>query len=271
MSTQPAELDTEPQSTYRTVRSTLLAVAPVIGVVGALGVWQLWVKVRHIRRFILPAPWDVVDHIASDPSVYVHNGRTTLWEAFLGFAIAFVIAMIIATAMAHSRFIERAVMPLAVLIQVTPIIAYAPAAVIWLNFGMKPILFVTSLVCFVPFLLNGVSGLRSVDPNLVELAHSVDATRREIFVRLRLPSALPYLFAAARIAVGLALIGAVLGEFFGGSTAGLGYALRIAQNRNLVLQLWGCIFTLALLGSLATLLISALERRALRWHSSQRL
>jgi NitT/TauT family transport system permease protein len=264
-----AEIDLDQLGSFRSPRSTLYAIAPVVGVLGSLGLWQLWVKVRGIERFILPAPWDVVDHIGSDPWFYVRNGRTTLWEAFLGFTIAFAIAMIIATAMAHSRFIERAVMPLAVLIQVTPIVAYAPAAVIWLNFGLKPILFVTSLVCFVPFLLNGVSGLRSVDPNLLELARSVNATRREIFFRLRVPSALPFLFSAARIAVGLALIGAVLGEFFGGSTGGLGYALKVAQNRNLVLQLWGCIFTLALLGSVATLLISAIERRSLRWHSSQ--
>jgi NitT/TauT family transport system permease protein len=260
----------DPAPTGHSAWSVLYALAPVIGVLGALGLWQAWVKIRHIERFVLPAPWDVLDHMSTDPGFYFDHARTTLWEAFLGFTIAFFAAMIVATAMAHSRFIERAIMPLAVLIQVTPIIAYAPAAVIWLHFGLKPILFVTALVCFVPFLLNGVSGLRSVDPNLLELAHSVDATRTEIFWRLRMPSALPFLFSAARIAVGLALIGAVLGEFFGGSTRGLGYALKVAQNRNLVLQLWGCIFSLALLGSLATLLISAIERRSLRWHSSQR-
>ena len=95
--------------------------------------------------------------------------------------------------------------PVAVLIQVTPIIAYAPAFVIWLGPGLKPILAITTLVCFVPFLFNAVTGLRSVDPATHELLRSVDANGREIFWRLRLPHALPYLFAAARIAVGLAL------------------------------------------------------------------
>jgi len=256
--------------TRRGIGGVLLALAPVIGVVVFLGGWQAWVRLRGIERFVLPAPWDVVTHIESDPSFYVDNARTTLWEAFLGFALAFAAAMVIATFMAHSRFVERAVLPLAVLIQVTPIIAYAPAVVIWLKFGLRSILFVTAIVCVVPFLLNAVSGLRSVDPNLLELARSVDASRREIFVRLRLPSSLPFLYSAARINVGLALIGAVLGEFFGGSTRGLGFALKVAQNRNLTLQVWGCIFVLALMGAAATLLISALERRTLRWHSSQR-
>jgi NitT/TauT family transport system permease protein len=175
--------------------------------------------------------------------------------------------------MAHSPFIERASLPLAVLIQVTPIIAYAPAIVIWFGFGLKSILVITSLVCFVPFLVNSVAGLRSVDPNLLELARSVDARRRVIFWRLRVPSSLPFLFSAARIAVGLALIGAVLGEFFAGSTEGLGYAIKTAQARpiQLIDQLWGSIFVLGLMGGVATLLIGAIERVVLHWHSSQRL
>lgn len=247
-----------------------LWLAPVVGVVGFLGLWELLVHAFGIERFVLPGPWSIVEHMAGDPGFYVRNARTTLWEAFLGFLLAFALAMVGAMVMARFRFVERAVLPLAVLIQVTPLIAYAPAVVIWLGFGLKPILVLTSLVCFVPFLFNGVAGLRSVDPLLVELARSVAASEREVFLRLRLPSALPYLFSAARINVGLALIGAVLGEFFAGSTGGLGYAVKVAQSRNLVDQLWGSIFALAVLGSLATLLLSALERVVLRWHPSQR-
>ena len=196
----------------------------------------------------------------------------TAWEAFLGFSVALVLAMIGGTLMAHSPFIERASLPIAVLIQVTPIIAYAPAIVIWFGLGFKSILVITSLVCFVPFLVNSVAGLRSVDPNLLELARSVDARKRVIFWRLRLPSSLPFLFSAARIAVGLALIGAVLGEFFG-SSEGLGYAIKTAQARpiQLIDQLWGSIFVLGLMGAIATLLIGAIERSVLHWHSSQRL
>ena len=174
--------------------------------------------------------------------------------------------------MAHSPFIERASLPLAVLIQVTPIIAYAPAIVIWFGFGLKSILVITSLVCFVPFLVNSVAGLRSVDPNLLELARSVDARRRVIFWRLRLPSSLPFLFSAARIAVGLALIGAVLGEFFG-SKEGLGYAdqdgagppdpaHRPAVGQHLRARPDGR------RGHPAD---RRLERYVLHWHSSQRL
>jgi len=246
-------------------------IAPIVGVIGFLLTWQVIVLVFDIPKYELPKPTDILSHLSSDLDFYVRNARTTLWEAGLAFCLAFVIALVVATVMAHSRFIDNAIQPIAVLIQVTPIIAYAPAIVIWTGTGTRPIVIITSMVCFVPFLLNGVSGLRSVDPNLLELARSVDATRREIFWRLRLPSALPYLFSAARIAVGLALIGAVLGEFFAYVNQGLGAAIKIAQARpNLRMQLWGSIYVLAFIGAVATLLITLLERRALRWHASQR-
>jgi len=245
-------------------------VAAIIGVGLFLGLWELAVWAFDIEPFKLPAPSDVLRNIAEDPGFYVRHGRTTVWEAFLGFMLALVVALAAATVMAHSRAVEQAVLPLAVLIQVTPIIAYAPAVVIWLGFGLKPIVFITSLVCLVPFLVNAVTGFRSIDPATYELMRSVDASRREIFFRLRVPHALPYLFSAARISVGLALIGAVLGEFFAGVTGGLGYAIKVAQNRgDLLYQLWGSIFVLAAIGATATLLIGALERVVLRWHSSQ--
>ena len=252
------------------LRAVLMTLAPAIGVVGFLVLWQTTVRLLHIPRYELPAPWDILRHLASDPGYYWTNGRRTAWEATLGFLLALVAGVGGGSLMAHSRFVDRAMQPLAVQVQVTPIIAYAPAIVIWLGFGLEPILFLTSLVCVVPFLLNAVTGLRAVDANVLELARSVDASRREIFWRLRIPSALPYLFTAARISVGLALIGAVLGEFFGGVTKGLGYSVKLAQSRNLPLQLWGSVFVLALVGSLATVAIGALERVLLRWHASQR-
>ena len=244
-------------------------VAPIAGVLAFLAVWQLVVIVFGIKEFELPRPTAVFGHIFGDLGFYARNARTTLWEASLGFVLALVLAMSAAIVMAHSRFLEHAALPLVVLVQVTPIIAYAPAVVIWLGFGLKPILLITTLVCFVPFLVNAVTGLRSVDPATLELMRSVRASRREVFFVLRVPHALPYLFSAARIAVGLALIGAVLGEFFAGVTGGLGYAVKVAQNHSLVLQLWGSIFVLGFLGALAVLALSGTERVLLRWHHSQ--
>jgi NitT/TauT family transport system permease protein len=243
--------------------------APAVGVVGFLVAWQLLVRVFDVPENLLPAPSAILHNLAGDPGFYARNAWITLREALLGFAIAAVLGLAVAVLASLNAFVERALQPLVVLLQVTPIIAYAPAVVIWLGFGFKPIIVITVLVCFVPFFFNGITGLLSVDPATLELLQSVDASRREIFWRLRLPHALPYLFAAARIAVGLSLIGAVLGEFFAVVPGGLGVAIKKAQAFNDVLQLWASIFTLALLGAVMILLLGTVERKLLRWHASQ--
>lgn len=250
--------------------TVLLGLAPLIGITVFLAAWQLAVKVLHIKKFVLPTPTSILGHINSDKAFYWRNARTTLWEALLGFGIAFAVAMLVAAVIAHSPFLERAVMPLVVLVQVTPLIAYAPAVVLWLGFGLRSILMMTSLICFVPFLINAVTGLRSVDPSLIELARSVNATRYEVYLRLRLPSSVPHLFAAARIAVGLALIGAVLGEFFASAKSGLGHAVKVAQNNFSTLQLWGSVYVLALIGAAAIILLAGLERLVARRQPVQR-
>jgi NitT/TauT family transport system permease protein len=251
-------------------RRVALGMAPIVGVLVPLLVWQAYVKVADVKQIVLPAPWDVLDHIWSDPGFYVDNARPTLWEALVGFVIGFVVALAWAIVLAHSRFLERAAMPWIILLQVTPLIAYAPAIVIWRGLGFQSVVLITAICCFVPFLVNGIIGLRSVDPSLLELSRSVDASRWEVLLHLRLPSALPNLFSGARIAVGMALMGAVLGEFFGGVSSGLGFAIKVGQQRALTLQLWGSVFVLAFLGSLAISVLTLVERFVLHWHASQR-
>ncbi len=260
----------EPLTNRSLWRVVAIALAPVLGITLFLLGWQATIKIFDIPQYELPSPSDILSHLFGDLSFYWRNAKTTVWEAFLGFTVAFLVAMFFASILAHSRFLERMSMPIVVLAQVTPLIAYAPAIVIWFGFGLKPIVIMTTIVCAVPFLVNGVTGLRSVDPNLLELARSVDASRWEIYLRLRLPSALPNVFVAARVAVGLALLGAVLGEFFSGVSSGLGYAVKVAQNHNLPLQLWASVYVLAVIGAAAILLISGVERLVLHWHASQR-
>lgn len=248
-----------------------LAIAPLVGVIVPLLVWQAYVKLAGVKQIVLPAPWDVVVGIWDEPRYFfVEHGLPTLWEAFWGFVLGGVVAVALAAVLAHSRFLERAAGPWMVLLQVTPLIAYAPAIVIWRGFGFQSVVTITAICCFVPFLVNAVAGFRSVDPALIELARSVDASRRDVFVHLRIPSAGPHLFAAARISVGMALMGATLGEYFGGVSKGLGYTIKSAQLRSLVLQLWGAVFVLALLGALALAALTALERLVLHWHASHR-
>ncbi|MYE97056.1 MAG: ABC transporter permease [Acidimicrobiaceae bacterium] len=257
-----------PEAPRRPVRRAALLVAPFAGLTAFFVGWELYVVVRNLRPLTLPLPSDVIIHVVENPGFYSRNGLVTIQEAFWGFWIAFFAALFVATWMAHSQFVERATMPVIVLMQSTPVAVLVPIFLLWFGFSPWPKILTAMLFAWVPFVANALIGLRSIDSETHELLRSVNASRWEIYWRLRIPHSLPYLFAAGRICVGLALVGAVVGEFFN-SREGLGNAARVAQSRLLVDQLWGSVFVLAFIGVAFVLLLIAVERRVLRWHSSQ--
>lgn len=257
-----------PEVPRRPVRRAALLVAPFAGLTAFFVGWEIYVVVRNLRPLTLPLPSDVIIHVVENPGFYSRNGLVTIQEAFWGFWIAFFAALFVATWMAHSQFVERATMPVIVLMQSTPVAVLVPIFLLWFGFSPWPKILTAMLFAWVPFVANALIGLRSIDSETHELLRSVNASRWEIYWRLRIPHSLPYLFAAGRICVGLALVGAVVGEFFN-SREGLGNAARVAQSRLLVDQLWGSVFVLAFIGVAFVLLLIAVERRVLRWHSSQ--
>ncbi len=265
-----SEIETAPVQPHRPVRKALMAIAPFVGVTALFVTWELYVRIADIGPLTLPLPSGVVRHVAGDPGFYWRNGLVTAQEAFWGFWLALIVAMLVATFMAHSRFVERATMPVIVLVQSTPVAVLVPVFVVWFGFSSWPKIITAALFAWIPFVANALTGLRSIDPDTHELLRSVNASRWEIYWRLRVPHALPYLFSAARICIGLALVGAVIGEFFL-SKKGLGNAARVAQSSLLVDQLWGSVFVLAAIGVAFVLALGAAERRFLRWHSSQTL
>ncbi len=257
-----------PEAPRRPVRRAALLVAPFAGLTAFFVGWEIYVVVRNLRPLTLPLPSEVIIHVVENPGFYSRNGLVTIQEAFWGFWIAFFAALFVATWMAHSQFMERATMPVIVLMQSTPVAVLVPIFLLWFGFSPWPKILTAMLFAWVPFVANALIGLRSIDSETHELLRSVNASRWEIYWRLRIPHSLPYLFAAGRICVGLALVGAVVGEFFN-SREGLGNAARVAQSRLLVEQLWGSVFVLAFIGVAFVLLLIAVERRVLRWHSSQ--
>jgi NitT/TauT family transport system permease protein len=242
--------------------------APLAGLAALFGLWEAYVRLADVRPLIAPPPSRVLAHLVTNAGFYADNAATTVFEAGSGFVIALVAALAVASAMVHWSLVERASWPVIVLLQSTPVVVLAPVFIVWFGFGPWPKIVVAMLFTFVPFVSNAFTGLRSIDPDAERLLRSVDASRLQVFVLLRWPSALPALFAAARYCVSLALVGAVVGELYTGSSRGLGYQTRTAQARSLVDQLWASIFTLALIGVVATLGTIAVERRVLRWHPS---
>lgn len=265
----PAVADGAPRPASRPLYRAAMFVAPAVGLVVFFTVWEIYVRVADVRRLVLAAPSSTLRHLVGEPGFYWRNAQITMKEAAVGFAVALLAALLVATLMAHLRFVERATMPVIIVLQSTPVAVLAPVFLIWFGFSSWPKILVAAIFAFIPFVFNAFTGLRAVDPDTYELMQSVSATRWEIFWKLRLPYSLPYLFSAARICVGLSLVGAVIGEMYGGSTGGLGNAARIAQTRVLVDQLWGSIFVLALIGVAGNLVLAAIEARVLRWHSSQ--
>ncbi len=243
------------------------AIPPIAAVVVALAVWSLWVRLRDIPGYLVPTPEAVARAFLDDPARFLDAGRTSLIEALGGLAIGSGGALLLAIVMAHSRPLERALYPLALVVKVTPVVAVAPLFIIWFGFGIWPKLLVAALITFFPMLVNAVTGLRAVDPAAHDFLRSLHASRWQVFWRLRWPASLPYLFAALRISVPLALIGAVVAEWMSGD-GGIGQVILIANGDFDTASLFAAVLVLAAIAVALSGALALLERKLLFWHES---
>ena len=249
------------------------SVAPLVGIVIFIGLWEGFVRAFHVRKFILRAPSSAVNYLWKFRSDYLDAAWVTVQHSLVGLLFALLIALIVGALLASNRFVERATQPILVLIQVVPWIAYVSSVVLWLGSGTGPALFMVTLVCLPAFVFATVDGMRNVEPATLELMSSVDATRREVLFRVRLPSAAPTLFTTARFNVGLALAIAYYVEGANFASEGIGAIGRKAAAAGdpfAADRLWAAVFSIALVGIGALMLLSLLERTILHWHAAQR-
>jgi NitT/TauT family transport system permease protein len=239
---------------------------PAIAFAVLFGGWEAYVRLGDVSPLVLPAPTAILREIWDAPGFWWDQARVTGWEALLGLLAATIVGAILATLMAEFRTMDRALSPVVTMVQVTPVIALATPLVIWLGFGLAPKVVMAALITFVPMVVNLTTGLRAVDPASDEVLRSVGASRRDRFVVLRIPHALPYLFSALRVCVGLALIGALVAEWFG-STEGLGRTMTQARNALAITELWAAVVVLMLMGVVGTAVVRLVERYALRWYT----
>ncbi len=252
----------------RPARPSTALVAPLLAFAGLLGTWEVAVRAFRIKELILPAPSAIAAAVGEDWQGWLAAAWVTGQEAFLGFLIALAVALVLAVAATASPALERAMLPVVTVVQLVPVVALAPALVIGLGFGQTPRVLVAALITFAPLTLNAIVGLQAVEADALEVMRSVDASSWEILVKLRLPHALPFLAAATRVCVGLALIGAMVAEWQG-SSEGLGYAFTRAQRSLATDRMWASVFVLAIMGVIALGGIGTLERRLLRWRPSR--
>ena len=254
--------------TMRRGREWLPAVA--ILVLG-LALWEGLVKLLNVQRFLLPPPSDILETFWNQRDSLWGAGWYTFKEALGGFAIGCSAAVLLALLVARFRTLRTAVMPYAIAANAIPIIAFAPITNQW--FGLlNPLskMAIAAVLCFFPVFVNTLRGLTSVRPSSIELMRSYAAGEFETFRRVRLPNSLPYLFSALKVASVLAMIGAVVGEYFGGSTEALGVQIRNSAALFAFETAWAAILVASILGIAFYLAIVLAERLTMGWHPSAR-
>ena len=237
---------------------------PVAGGAALLFVWWALVAIFHVRPFIAPSPEVVAITFYQKFGMLMANLGPTALEALCGFLLGNTAAIAIATVFVHRKSIEQAFFPIAVLVHSIPVVATAPILVLLLGNGLAPKVSIAAIICFFPTLVNMARGLESVGAQPMELMHVLSATQWEVFFKLRVPTSLPFLFAALRIAASTATVGAIVGEWIG-SQVGIG-ALIIQATYNFDSAL---LYSTVLCGSFFSValfqVVRLIERLVVRW------
>lgn len=236
-----------------------------------LAVWQLAVRLFAVPAIIFPAPTEVLEWltqgfsapVTSPASFWYHLGVTAI-EAFFGFMLGCLSGSILGFALAHWSRAGRILYPYIQAFNALPKVAIAPLMIVWLGYGFEPKIVMAAILVFFPMLVNCMAGYHSVDPDRIDLARSCNASNFQIFSKIILPSSLPFVFAGLHMAVVLAMLGAIVGEFVG-ATAGLGVLLLQYNNNLQVGGVFAVLIVLGAAGFLLSIFVQRLEARFCFW------
>jgi NitT/TauT family transport system permease protein len=234
--------------------------------VAVLVIWEGSIAVFHVQQFLLPKPTDIADALHDNWSTLSSAGWYTFKEALGGFVAGSLVGIAFAVFVARFRAVGTALMPFAIAANAIPIIAFAPIFDVWFNpLSPHSKMAIAAVLCFFPVMVNTLRGLTSVRTSQVQLMRSYAASEREIFRRVRIPTALPYLFTALKVASVLAMIGAVVGEYFGGSFNALGVLIKSDAANFDFPTAWAAIVVASVLGIALYLAVALAERWLVRW------
>ena len=230
----------------------------------------LWQLVATLNPYILPKLDAVFMSLVGNPKMYWENFLVTGQEILIGASGGILAGFILAIIMCEFNIVERALMPLVVVVMVTPVIAIAPALVTVFGFSPIPKYIVTGIVVFFPVLVNSLAGLRGVDPRALDVMRTLHASRWEIFRDLRFPGSMPFVFAGLRTALPLAVVGAAVAEFVAaGTQAGLGSLVTVAAAQANLVVTWAAIFLLCVTGILLIIILEAVRKPVLWWSDGE--
>ena len=266
---EPIPHGTRTQRVGRRLREWLPAII-VFGL--GLAAWQWLVPALGIQRFLLPRFSAVADAFWTSRDALWSAGWFTFKEALGGFVIGSTIGILVAIVFGRFKLLGAALLPLAIAANAVPIIAFAPITNAWFGtFNPQSKMAVAAVLCFFPVMINTLRGLHSVRPQQLELMRSFAASELTVFRRVRVPTALPFTFTALKVATVLAMIGAIVGDYFGGSTEALGIQIRASVGISQFEYAWAAIIVASLLGLAFYAAVAAVERLVLGgWHASTR-
>lgn len=242
---------------------------PSLILICLLIIWEMGVRLLSIPVWQLPSPLLIGQELVNNWSLLWKHTAVTLQEVILGFVVALFAGIVLAIAISYSKILERSIYPIIIASQTIPIIAIAPLLLIWIGYGILPKIIVVALISFFPITVNTVDGLRSIDPDFVNMMRALGASRIQIFTKLQVPNALPYLLSGVKVGISVSVIGAVIGEWVGAS-AGLGYLMTYSQPLFLTARVFASIFILSVMGVSLFLLASLAERLMLTWRYSEK-
>jgi NitT/TauT family transport system permease protein len=240
------------------------AIYPLIGVAAIVLLWQVYTRVLGVSRIVLPAPSDIFFASLARYDLLLRETWPTFLESVYGFALAVAIGIPLAVCVANSRLLNLTLYPILVATQSVPKVAIAPIILVWFGLGIESKLAIAFLVAFFPIVVDTATGLQSTPSGLLELARSLRASPVQVFAKVQFPAALPFIFSGAKVAVTLAVIGAVIGEFVG-STSGLGNLLLTANSQLDSALAWAALVWLSILGILLFGAVVLAQRLLMPW------
>ena len=249
-------------------RSTRLRFFLIFSLI-AVAIWELACRMTGVRPFIFPAPADVFNEIVQDPLWLLYHSMFTVGAALAAFAISVVLGLFFAVCIVYSRLLDRTLFTTLVATNAVPKVAIAPLFILWIGTGLESKVLIAVLVSLFPMVVDAVVGLRSVDPGQLDLARTYRGSNLQMFWKIRFPNALPSIFAGMKVAISLALVGTIVGEFVG-SNEGLGFIILQSQGQYNTPRVFASILLLSVIGIIMFQVVDLIERHVMPWHVSHR-
>jgi ABC-type nitrate/sulfonate/bicarbonate transport system permease component len=251
------------------LRSVRLYAPPLVLILSLLVIWQLGTSVMEIPKWLLPSPVQILEAGIEARGLLGPHTWQTLKETWLGLSLALAVGLGLALVVDSSSLLRRTIYPLLVTSQTVPILALAPLLIIWFGYGIVPKVIVVALVCFFPIVVSTADGLRVADPDLIALLRAMGASGRQIFLKVRVPGALPSFFSGLKIAITYSVVGAVIGEWVGASQ-GLGIFMIRSSKNFLTDRVFAAIAVTSLVSIVMFGVVMLLERSLLPWYFARR-